>query len=474
MEITRQPATKSTVSIEKNRSYNDIVEYLDSHWTVTREQKSLAVVQELDKALGYPSQAVNTILIAGSNGKSLTGHFTTALLREEGLTVGNFYSPHILQYTERIIINDESIAQKNFCEVANEVIGTAEKAGIVAHTHELLTLIALCYFKAQKVDVALLEIHEGGQYDATNICHAKIATITRITSTQAFSSPEKLKAALEETMGIVKEGTWLVSGDQIKAHLQLMETMTKEQKGNWAMPIRKLAQLPYPFEQLHGRCAALAERIASMYVEKFVTYDATIVSDSLLSKPKGQRGRPTTEQKRHLELNPKKTIDQFWKEAHCSLQARFQLLEKEKPSILLDNASNVDAFENLLLGIRLLDYKKKLKGLTIIAAAAKDTLHCEEFLKAVRYFFKKTAGQIFICPLENSVPGTQEESSWNTEAVANDLKVMKTKARACKNFEEAFEAAHKSVDERNGLIVITGSQSIISTFWKHKGIKKIH
>ena len=47
------------------------------------------------------------------------------------------------------------------------------------------------------------------------------------------------------------------------------------------------------------------------------------------------------EAKRQSELNPKKTVEQFWKENTNELPARFQLLDKEKPSILLDNASNL-------------------------------------------------------------------------------------------------------------------------------------
>ena len=105
-------------------------------------------------------------------------------------------------------------------------------------------------------------------------------------------------------------------------------------------------------------------------------------------------------------------------------------------------------------------------------AAAKDTMHNEEFLKLVRYFFKKTAGQLLICPIESPVPGVHEEESWDIEQVTNDVKSMKIKARACKNFEEAFEVAKKSVDERYGLIVITGSHSIVNTYWRSKGIKK--
>ena len=50
---------------------------------------------------------------------------------------------------------------------------------------------------------------------------------------------------------------------------------------------------------------------------------------------------------------------------------------------------------------------------------------------------------------------------------------MRVKARACADFEEAFELAKKSVDERRGLVVITGSCSVVSLYLKHKGIKKV-
>lgn len=472
MDIARQTGTKSSLSINKPKSYGEIVEYLDSRWSIKREKPTLEYIKQLDKALNYPSQKIKAILVAGSNGKSLTAHFTSKLLREENLNVGAFYSPHILTYNERININDEAISQKTFCDIANEIIALAEQLSLELHAHELLTMMALSFFVQNKTEVAILEVYQGGTFDATNICHAKIATITRIAPENVLDDEQKIAAIIKDTMGIVKEGTWLVSGDQSKSSLQLMQELTETLKGNWAMPIRKLAQLPYPLEQLHGRCAALAERLAQLFLEKFITDHSTVVSDSLLTKPKGQRGRPTTEQKRHLELNPKRTIDQFWKEIHCTLPARFQLLAKEKPSVLLDNASNIDAFKNLLLGVRLLHYQKPLKGLTFIVASAKHALANEEFLKAIRYFFKKTAGQILFCPIENALPGNNEDISWDVETIANDIKSMKVKARACVSFEEAFEIAQKSVDERHGLVVITGSQSIINAYWKYKGIKK--
>jgi dihydrofolate synthase / folylpolyglutamate synthase len=470
MDIRKQTLSKS-IGQGKQRTYNEIVEFLDKHWQ-KGPSKSLERTKQLDQAFGSPSQKLNAITVAGTNGKSLTIHLTAKLLKEEGLKVGTLYAPHILTYNERLAINHETISNKVFTEVGNEVLNAAEQLGFTPSSSEVLTMMGLLYFVEQNVDVAVLEASEGGTYHPVNICTAKVATVTRVTPYNVIMSDDQLQALINDMMGIVKSGTWLVSGDQSKAHLQCMQELTAAQGGHWAMPIRKLAPLSYPFEQLHGRCAALAERLAQMFVEYFYNKDATITADSLLSKQKGLRGRPTLEAKRQSELHPKKTLEQFWKEEVNELPSRFQLLDKEKPSILLDTASNIDAFKNVLLGVRLLHYQRPLKGLTIILGAAKDSMHNEEFLKLVRYFFKKTSGQLLICPIESSLPGLNQDESWDIEKVTNDVKSMKIKARSCKNFEEAFDIAKKSVDERYGLIVISGSHSIVNSYWKHKGIKK--
>lgn len=473
MERKKQHIPKSSVSFPKQRSYHEIIEYLDSHWSVKQDNNTLDRTKQLDKALGSISEKVDIMLVAGTNGKSITIHLTAKLLKEEGLKVGSYYAPHILTYNERLAIGQETISNKLFTEIANEVISTAEQLEVEAHSSELLTLMALNYFVKEQVDIALLEVSSHNFYDPALICNPKVATITRVTAPDIITSDDDLQALIKNMMNVVKKDTHIVSGDQSKAHLQLMQDLTESCGGKWAMPIRKLAPLSYPYEQLHGRCAALAERLAQMYVENFVVSNATtIVSDSLLTKPKGQRGRPTLEAKRQSELNPKKTLDQFWKETSNELPSRFHLLDKEKPSILLDTADNIDAFKNLLLGIRLLHYQRPLKGLAIVVAAQENALHNEEFLKLIRYFFKKTSGQLFVCPIDHSLPGSGEYHSWDVEKVTNDVKSMKVKARACQSFEEAFELAKSSVDERNGLVVVTGSQSIINNYWRLKGIKK--
>jgi folylpolyglutamate synthase/dihydropteroate synthase len=465
-DITKE-ILKKVVVPGKQRSYNEIIEFFDAHWIPTDLKTPLETIYKLDQTFDKVSQKLKTVLVTGTNGKSLTINFASKLFKEEAITVGTLTTPHVLTYNERISVNDTPISNKVLVELANEVINAAQTHELHPNTYDILTMIALLYFAMQKVDVALLEVDTLRGWRAPQICTPTITAITRINDSQVHN-----KVALEQALTLISKGTYVISADQNKAHLQIMSTCAQDMGGVWAMPIRKLSPLAYPYEQLHGRCAALAERIASIFVNDVLEKPVDPDAQTLLTKQKGQRGRPTLEAKRQSELHPQRTIEQFWKERGSSLGGKFQILDKEKPTILLDSADNLDAFENLLLGIRLLHYQRPLKGLTLILGNNNPDLDMQEFMKALRYFFKKTSGQVIVCPV-STIPGERGTTSWEAEKVTNDIKSMKIKARSAKNFEEAFELACKSVDERYGLVVITGCTSILSEYWKSKGIKKI-
>lgn len=462
---------KSDFIVRKQRSYHEIIELLDSSWRLNLNDSNFSNLKKIDLALDHPSKKIPCILITGSNGKSLTAHFASKLFMEEKLLVGTLTSPHILTYNERIAINNEPISNKTFTDIANKVLHISDTLHIDLNSYELLTIIALVYFDQQKVSLALLETSPINIPNAPAICTPKIVAISRIVNEEMPDDSTFNKNLINNFITIIKPGTYVVSADQSKINLQIMETCVAQLGGIWTMPLRKLAPLPYPFEQLHGRCAALAERICSIFLHNdTVENDTTLIAQGILSKTKGQRGRPTLEAKRQSEMHPKKTMVQFWKEQINTLPGKFQLLEKEKPSILLDTASNLDAFKNLLLGIRLLHYKKPLEGLTVIIGSNNTKLPLEQFLRDLRYFFKKTSGQIIICaphePLEKN--GT----AWPIEKIANSLKDLKLKVKSTKNFKDAFELAQKGVNERHGLVVITGSTEIINEYWLYKGVKK--
>ena len=475
MSIKQTSLPKTSLPLGKTRTYNEIIEFLNKQWSATPDQKSPERMKKLDKALGNPSQKVPSILITGTNGKSLTAHFTSKLLKEEGLVVGIMYAPHILTYNERFFIDSDAISNKSFTEIANEVLNACEEHGIEATTQELLVAMGYLYFVHNNVAVAIIEVEQGGaSHPVAALSNPNIVAITRLTAQDVDQEGEVLDASFEEYIGLIKEGVHLISADQNKANLKRMSDYAHKVKAQWEMPIRKLTALPYPFEQLHGRCAALAERIASIYINSLTQNvpGAIIEEDtSLLVKKKGQRGRPTLEAKRHSELNPKRTLEHFWKETLNTLPGRFQIFDKEKPTILIDNASNIDAYKNFLLGVRLLHYQRSLKGLTLVVGTYQDNFDYPEFLRSTRYFFKKTSGHIIVCPVpeKEGVFGT----SWDAEKVAADMKGLKIKARAAANFKEAFELAKKSVTDRHGLVAIVGCSAILAEYWNNKGIKKL-
>ncbi len=451
----------------KIRTYGEVVEFLDACPAMEYGDVALRRMQELDKLFDNTASKFETILVGGTNGKSSTMHFAAKLLMEEGFKVGIAYSTHLLTYNERCVMQGEQIPNKQFAEIVNEVINTAQMAKLSVTAFEILTMAHLLYFKAQGVDVALVEVGMGGAKDITTVCNPIIAAVTRIAEDHADILGNDLDQITHEMIGITKPASWFISAEQSKIRLQKMKDWVEEREGKWAMPIRKLAALPYIFEQLYGRSASLAERIAQIYVEDIKGKFSPFLRGNLLATQRGQRGRPTIEAKRRAELNPIKTLKGFWNEQFNLLRGRFEVLDKEKPTILLDNAHNVDALNNVFLGIRLLHYQRSLKGFTLIMGI-ESHIDMNEVMKLVRYLFKKVNGQVFFVPLPDN------KLSCDIEKLVDLARELNVKAKAFASFTEAFDAACKTVDERSGLVAICGSASLVSEYWKAKGIKRFN
>ncbi len=460
-----QKVKKTETATGKIRSYNEVVEFLNSRRYLDYDQKVIQRMKQLDKLFDNISQKIDTVLVGGTNGKSLTMHFATKLLKEEGFKVGCSYSSHFLNHNERFIVDFDAVSTKDFAQPLSEVIDIVQANNIDATAFEILIIASLVYFHSQKVDVALLEVGVGGKYDATNFCNPKISAVTRVAQDHKDILGDDLEKITFEMLEIARPSSWFISAEQSKIRLQKMKNWIEQRGAKWAMPIRKLANLPYIYEQLYGRTASLGERIAQIYVEDIKNKFSPFLRGNLLATKQGQRGRPTLEAKRQAELNPIKTLKSFWNEQFDLLKGRFELLDKEKPSILLDSAHNLDAFTNLFLGIRLLHYQKPLKGFVLILGLNKITDQTKA-LKIVRYLLKKVSGQVFFIPFSDG------SESHDTKELVTIAKEMGFKAKSFNSFTEAFEAAKSVVDGRDGLICISGSADMVSEHWKNRGIKK--
>ncbi len=456
---------KKEAGLHKIKTYGELVEYLDGLKPYEYSEASVLRMQALDKALGMPSANRDMIIVGGTNGKSTSLHFAAKLLREEGFSVTVGYSSHILTYNERIQVQLETINNKTFTDTVNEVVAATEANKIQATAYEIVLMATVVQAKAENSDVVLLEVAYGGKQDAAAYFSPKLASITRIAEDGRGLLGDDLDVVAFEMLGMLKADCWFISAEQSKIRLQKMKNWCDEHHVKWAMPIRKLATLPYMYEQLYGRVASLGERLAQIYVEDIKGKFSPFLRGNLLATQKGQRGRPTLEAKRQAELNPIKTLKHFWADQFDLLHGRFEYLDKENPSILLDNANNLDALMNLFLGIRLLHYQKPLKGLVLILGLPK-AVNAMEAIKIMRYLLKKVSGQITFVAL----PG--QAASHDPQDLAMMAKELNVKVKAAASLEEALNQAKLSVDERDGLIAIGGSTELVSEYWNLRGIKK--
>ena len=172
-------------------------------------RSGLGRMQRAVDLLGNPEQTYPIIHVTGTNGKGSTIAFMRELFVAHGKTVGTFTSPHIISIHDRICINGQPISDEDFIRLADKV-KAMEQSLLESHDQlsffELLTLIALLYFKDQEVDLVLLEVGIGGLLDTTNVVTGEIAIITSIGLDHQETLGDSLVAIAEQKAGIFKSG----------------------------------------------------------------------------------------------------------------------------------------------------------------------------------------------------------------------------------------------------------------------------
>ncbi|MCL5674199.1 MAG: bifunctional folylpolyglutamate synthase/dihydrofolate synthase [Candidatus Omnitrophica bacterium] len=175
-------------------------------------------VSFLLKKLGNPHLAYPSVLIAGTNGKGSAAKFLSSILKESGYKTGLYTSPHLINVEERIKINGEDIPKDVFENVCTEIQKTVEKSPVekIPTYFEALTAIAFYYFKEKKIDILVCEVGMGGKYDATNVLPSFLEIIMPVSFDHMEFLGNSLQEIAGEKAGIIKENSFLVSGEQKK------------------------------------------------------------------------------------------------------------------------------------------------------------------------------------------------------------------------------------------------------------------
>lgn len=154
--------------------------------------------------LNFPQARI--VEIAGTNGKGSTAHMISSVLCAAGVRTGLYTSPHILRFSERIIINGVEASDDEMCTAFERVLD-AENPDEPLTFFEFTTLAALLIFKQNDCQVLVLEVGLGGRLDAVNILDADIAVIPSIGLDHCKILGNTIADIAYEKAGIIKAST---------------------------------------------------------------------------------------------------------------------------------------------------------------------------------------------------------------------------------------------------------------------------
>ena len=189
-----------------------------ARWPENRIAPTLERISALVDMLGSPQLTYPTIHIGGTNGKTTTSRMVDSLLFEMGLRTGRFTSPHLESYLERICINGQPIDAKELIFSFNDISPYLDlmdtKFENPISFFEAITALAFAAFAEHPIDVGVIEVGMGGQWDATNVVDADVSVIMPIGLDHMEYLGDTIGEIAKTKAGIIKEQGFVVLAQQ--------------------------------------------------------------------------------------------------------------------------------------------------------------------------------------------------------------------------------------------------------------------
>jgi dihydrofolate synthase/folylpolyglutamate synthase len=396
--------------------------------------------------LGDPQRSYRVIHITGTNGKTSTTRFIERILREHGLRTGRFTSPHLLKFTERMAIDGEPVSDEvlygvyldiePILEMVDQELATNAESPLTFF--EALSVLGFAVFADAPVDVLVLEVGMGGAWDSTNVADGDVAVFTPIGLDHMERLGNTISEIAETKSGIIKQDALVVSSDQSVEALEVLQRVSGEKAEELFVLGTNFSVLSYeptptgqrvvvsglagiygPYEApvfgIH-QSANLAVAIAA--VEAFLGGGKLPIADDVLRSAVADLSSP----------------------------GRLQLVRTEPP-ILLDGAHNPSGAKTLALSLESEFSDKPLVGLLAVLSD-KDV---EGLLSELADCF-------------DSVVVTASSSNRSLEvaplaAVASQK--LHARIDSVASFHDALERARTIAREIGGMVVVTGSISLV-------------
>ena len=203
----------------------------------------LSRINNLLAALGNPQSKVPIIHVAGTNGKGSVCAYLSSILTESGYRVGRFTSPHLVDWTERIHLNEQPIPSSQFVELIQDINQAVDPKQESPTQFEVITAVAWLYFARSQVDLAVMEVGLGGRLDATNVKDSALASIITSLSREHWQRLGPTLADIAgEKAGVLKANCPGVVGQLPPEAKEVVKAKAQELKIelNWIEPAQAI------------------------------------------------------------------------------------------------------------------------------------------------------------------------------------------------------------------------------------------
>jgi dihydrofolate synthase/folylpolyglutamate synthase len=183
--------------------------------------------------LGNPHRKAKSVHVAGSKGKGSVCAMVASVLSASGYRTGLYTSPHLLNFNERIRVDDRLSTNAEIADLVDRIKPEVEAVNAEATygkltTFEIITAMGFAYFEMKRCEFNVVEVGLGGRLDATNVILPEVCAITSISLEHTDVLGNTLAEIAGEKAGIIKPGAVVVSSPQADEAARVIERVCQE------------------------------------------------------------------------------------------------------------------------------------------------------------------------------------------------------------------------------------------------------
>ncbi|MGH1396008.1 MAG: bifunctional folylpolyglutamate synthase/dihydrofolate synthase [Trichormus sp.] len=394
----------------------------------------LSRINRLLAHLGNPHHQVSVIHVAGTNGKGSVCAYLSSILTQAGYRTGRYTSPHLVNWTERICLNEQQISTKEFYELLLQVTAAAKLDSEYPTLFEVVTAAAWLYFAQQQVDIAVVEVGLGGRLDATNvISHPLVTVITSISREHWQQLGSTVAEIAREKAGILKPGCPVVVGTLPPDAQAVVRSLAQE--------LQCPLITPQPAQQI---TAELAE-YQSIQNSQFIQYPLPLQGQIQLTNSALALATLEILQQKDWQISETAIINGM---AKTKWPGRMQWLNWNNYKLLIDGAHNPAAAKVLRDYVDTLNYE----NITWVMGMLSTKDHADIFKVLL-----KPHDQLYLAPVPDHSSANPRELAKLADDICPELQL-------CQTDLDLISSLNVAISTTDNLVVLCGSLYLIGHF----------